>query len=335
VNRFFAGILPCSGEIEVKPRIQSDQSGGALVMVMIFFLIFTIIGTAYLSLSALEVSSSVTHVQHARAFIFAESALNLSLWRLNHGGYVSGTFNQDSLVALYDSTSNLLAAEGNTGKTTCQLEILLQNDHHFNHVISYTDELDTNKYEINNLPGHEIEQFTSLPEIEPILSYYNSMANYHYIENHTFEGVVTPGIYFVEGEATFKNNTVLHGTIIATKKVKLLGTVTIIAQKVPPDSTSYYPAIIAGDTAKTEIDIYANPQVTIFGAVYVANGEIFIMGVASGPLIAPIIKLRGPNEMDDQNDPCLYSIPPGFDLVETESSRKIIVKGSWQKVGYL
>jgi len=318
----------------VKPQIQSDQSGGALVMVMIFFLIFTIIGTAYLSLSALEVSSSVTHVQRARAFILAESALNKSLWRINHGGVLFGTFDQDSLVAIYDSTSNLLTAEGNAGKTTCQLEILLQNDHQFNHVISYTDELDTNKYKINHLPGHDIEQFSSMPDIGPVLNYYYSIANYRYTENHTFQDSVPTGIHYVEGAATFKNNTVLYGTIIATEKVKLLGTVTIIAQKVPPDSTSYYPAIIAGDTAMTDVDIHINPQVTIFGAVY-ATGEIFIMGVVSGPLIAPRIKLRGPNEMDDQNDPCLYSIPPGFDLVETASSRKIIVKGSWQKVGYM
>jgi hypothetical protein len=318
----------------VKLRIRSDQSGSALVMVMIFFLIFTVIGTAYLSLSALEASSSVAQVQRARSFIFAESALSQSLWRLNHGSDLLGTFDQDSLTAIYDSTTYLLTAEGKVGNTTCQLQILLQNDHHFNHVLSYTDDLDTNKYKINHLPGHEIKQFTSLPDIVQVLNYYYSIADYKYTGDQTFQGTMSSGIHFVEGEANLKNNTVLHGTIIATEMVKLLGSVTIIAQKVPPDSTSYYPAIIAGDTAKTEIDIHTNPQVTIFGAVF-ATGKIFIMGMATGPLIAPEIKLRGPNEINDHNDPFLYSIPPGFNLIESESLQKIIVRGSWQETGYL
>jgi Tfp pilus assembly protein PilX len=335
VNRFSAGILQCSGEIDVKLQIQSDQSGSALVMVMIFFLIFTVVGTAYLSLSALEASSSVAQVQRTRAFILAESALCQSLWRINHGNDLLGTFNQDSLIADYDSLSYLLTAEGNSGNTTCQLKIQLQNDHPFNHVVGYQTSLDTLHYFMNHLPNHGIEQFSEMPDLTPVLNYYNSIADYYYYGDQPFYGLMEPGIHYVDGRVVMHNGTFLNGTLIATAGVKFLGTVTIIAQKDSDDSTRYYPAIIAGDTARTEIDISGNPQLTVYGAIFCTGCAIFLGKSISGPIVAPEIVLKGWVHINDWNDPYLYALPAGFELPEIINSKKIIVRGSWQETGYM
>jgi len=319
----------------VKLQIQSDQSGGALVLVMIFFLIFTIVGTAYLSLSALEASSSAAQVQRARAFILAESALSQSLWRLNHVDYASGTFNQDSLVADYDSLSYLLTAEGNAGNTTCHLKIQLQNDHPFNHVVGYQTSLDTLHYFMNHLPNHGIDQFSEFPSLTPALIYYNSIADYYYYGDKSFYGLMPPGIHYVDGKVVMHNGTFLNGTLIATEGVKFLGTVTIIAQKDSDDSTRYYPAIIAGDTAQTEIDISGNPQLTVYGAIFCTGSAIFLGKSISGPIVAPDIVLKGWVHINDWNDPYLYALPAGFELPESINPKKIIVRGSWQAIGYL
>jgi len=319
----------------MKLQIHFDQSGSALVMVMIFFLIFTVIGTAYLSLSALEASSSVAQVQRARAFILAESALSQSLWCINHGSDLSGSFDQDSIIANYDSTTYIITAEGNTGNTTCQLEIQLQNDHPFNHIVGYQTELDTSHYFLKHLPNHGIAQFNELPSLIPALNYYNSIADYHHYGDQFFYGIMMPGIHYVDGKATLHNGTFLYGTLIATEGVKFLGTVTIIAQKDSDDSTRYYPAIVAGDTASTEIDISGNPMLTVHGAIFATGCAIFLGKSLTGPIVAPKVVLKGWVYINDWKNPYLYSVPAGFELPVYNNYRKIILRGSWQKIGYM
>lgn len=310
-----------------------DQSGGVLIMVMVFFLVFTIIGTAYLSLAALEGRSSIAQYQRTRAFLLAESALNLSLWRINHGPDYLGTFSNDSLAAVYDSTTYILTGTGFAGNATRQLQVQLFKDHPFNHIVSYQTLLDTSNFSLSSMTGHGISRFNPLPGIASALNYYQDSASYRYYSDQTFSGTMSSGIHFVDGNATMKNGTVLNGTLIVTEGVKFLGAVTINAQKDKSDTTRYYPALIAGDTAQTEIDITGNPQLIINGAVY-SNGYIIFKGkLISGPIVAPKVILKSGVEINDQNSARYYRYPAGFDSPENFDWKKLIVKGSWRRIG--
>ncbi len=308
-------------------------SGGVLILVMVFFLAFTIIGTSYLGLAALESRASLAQLQRAKAFLQAENALNLSLWRLNHGPDSLGTFSSDSLAASYDSVNYILRAWGNSSHYTCSLQVQLFKDHPFNHIVTYGSVLDTSNYYLSYISGHAITQISELPSIYTILNYYYSIADYRYEGNQDFSGTMPDGIHYVNGCVTMKNGTTLNGTLVVTDGVKFVGHVEIHAQRDPNDTTLYYPALVAGDTAQTESEILGDPLLVIRGAVYSTGAIIFKGKEISGPIIAPKVVLKSGVTVSDQGDPRYYQFPNGFGDPANFDWKKLVVKGSWRKLG--
>lgn len=311
----------------------SNQSGSVLVLIMIFFLVFTIIGIGYLSLAALEGRVSQAQVQRMQAFIRAENALNIGLWRINHGSDQEGTFDYDSLAADYDSSLLVLKGYGTSGNHTCSLAVQLFKDHPFNHIVAYQSNLDTSNYTLSHLPDHQVARFDVLPSIISILNYYYTIADYYYEGNKSFDGTMAPGIYYVNGNVTMKNGTYLNGTLVVTGDVKFIGHVTINAQKDPEDTTLYFPALIAGDTAKTESDILGDPLLVINGAVYSTGAVVFKGKQISGPIVASKVELKSGVTISDQGNSCYYRFPRGFGDPADFSWHKLILKGSWQRLG--
>lgn len=309
------------------------ETGGVMILVMVFFLAFTIIGTSYLGLAAMESRASLAQLQRTKAFLQAENALSLSLWRINHGYDRFGTFTSDSLSAAYDSVNYILRAWGSSGGYTCSLQVQLFKDHPFNHIATYKDVLDTSNYYLSYLSGHQIAQFNELPSIYTVLNYYYSIANYRYEGNQNFSGTMSSGIHYVNGSVTMKNGTTLNGTLVVTDGVKFVGHVEINAQKDPTDTLLYYPALVAGDTAQTAADILGDPLLIIRGAVYSTGTVIFKGKEISGPIIAPKIILKSGVTVSDQGDARFYQFPKGFGDLANFDWKKLVVKGSWRKLG--
>ncbi|MFA4839333.1 MAG: pilus assembly PilX N-terminal domain-containing protein [Candidatus Neomarinimicrobiota bacterium] len=306
-------------------KIKSED-GSILGMVLVFFLILTIVGTAFLTLASQESMLSAKQYHRTRAFYRAESGLNIALWRINHGADGFGTFSTDTVTVEFDTVTNILRATGTSGSAERTLQVNLFQDHPFNHIVSYRTALDTSNFYLENLNGHDIQTYTQMPQVD--LSYYISHANYYYTGDISFTGVMPPGIHYVNGDVTMKNETVLNGTLIVTGSVKFVGLVTINAQLIP-DTTIYYPALVSGDTAHTS-EIGGNPNLMINGAVY-SNGIVDFKGQAiSGPIIATKVILRSGVMVDDQGSDKYYHYPPGFTAEENFDWEKRRVKGTWR-----
>jgi len=307
-----------------------NENGSVLGMVLIFFLVLTITGTAFLSLSALEGQSGVRQIQRHRAFFLAESGLSIGFWRLNHGADHLCNFSDEQMTVLYDSSNQTLTATGMVGQVTRTVRVNVFEDYPFNHIVAYQNQLDTSNFYLSCLDGHGIAWFSSIPA--PDLNYYYSRANYIYNDDQTFDGTMPDGIYFVDGSVTMKNGTTLNGTMIVTGGIKFIGQVTISAQQMP-DTNLYYPAIIAADTAQTESDVSGTPQLTINGMVYSSGFVLFKGKLISGPIVANKVILKSGVDIDDGGSLRYYHYPPGFPGAENFDWHKMPVAGTWHRTG--
>ena len=307
-------------------NIIKSEDGSILGMVLIFFLVLTIIGTAFLSLAAQEGKLSIRSVQRTQAFASAESGINIGLWRLNHGPDSQGTFSNGSISVTYDSVAQILTSTGTSATVSKTVSVELWQDHPFNHILTFVESLDTSNFTLTSMQSHEIIQFDKLPTVD--LAYYYSIADYVYSSDQNFSDTLNSGIHYVSGHVDAKEGTYLDGTLIATKGVKFTAHVTINAQMVP-DTTIYYPALIVCDTTYSEYDeISGNPNLTINGAIYSTGFVCFKGKLLSGPIIAPYIELKSGVVIDDLDNPQYYNNPPGFEILEGDYN-KYIKKGSW------
>jgi len=305
-----------------------SENGSILGMVMIFFLVLTIIGTAFLSMAAQEGKLSTRSVQRTQALASAECGINIGLWRINRGPDSQGTFSNGSMSVTYDSLAMVLTSTGTSVSASKTVSVELWEDHSFNHILTFGESLDTINFTLTSMKSHDIIQFNELPTVD--LAYYHSIADYIYSSDQVFSSTLNSGIHYVNGHVDAKEGTYLDGTLIATKGVKFTGHVTINAQLVP-DTTIYYPALIVCDTTSTEYDeVSGNPNLTINGAIYSTGFVSFGGKLLSGPIIAPSIELKSGVIIDDLGNPQYYNNPPGFGSPEEENDYdKFIKKGSW------
>ena len=305
-------------------NIIKSEDGSILGMVLIFFLILTIIGTAFLSMAAQEGKLSTRSVQRTKALASAESGINIGLWRLNQGPDSQGTFSNGSMSVTYDSVAQILTSTGTSATVSKTVSVDLWQDHPFNHVVTYKTQLDTSNYTLNNLKSHGIRHFDPLPEVD--YAYYNSIANYHHVGDTSFSAPLDNGIHYIDGDVTMKNGSSLIGTLFVTGGIKFVGTVSVQAQQTP-DSSLYYPAIVVGDTAET--DILGTPLLIIKGAVFSTGYVNFKGDTLTGPIVANKVVLKAGVVITDYGNEKYYKYPPGFLGPDIYDWVKFIKKGSW------
>ena len=313
--------------MDVFKNIIKSEDGSILGMVMIFFLILTIIGTAFLSMAAQEGKLSIQNVQRTQALASAESGINIGLWRLNHGPDSQGTFSNGSMSVTYDSVAQILTSTGTSATVSKTVSVELWRDNPFNHIVSYQTQLDTSNYTLNHLKDHGISHFDPLPEVNN--AYYDSIASiygFHHVGDTSFSAPIDTGIHFIDGNVTMKNGSSLFGTLFVTGSIKFLGTVSIQAQQMP-DSSLYYPAIVVGDTAET--DILGTPLLIIKGAVFSTGFVNFKGDTLTGPIVANKVVLKSGVVITDFGDEKYYKYPPGFLGPDIYDWEKYIKKGSW------
>jgi len=310
--------------MDVFRNIIKSEDGSILGMVMIFFLILTIIGTAFLSMAAQEGKLSTRSVQRTRALASAESGINIGLWRLNHGPDSQGTFSNSSMSVTYDSVAQILTSTGTSVSVSKTVSVELWRDHPFNHIVAYKTQLDTSNYTLNHLEDHGIRHFDPLPGVDT--AYYNSIADYHHVGDTSFSAPLDNGIHYIDGDVTMKNNSSLIGTLFVTGGIKFVGTVSVQAQQMP-DSSLYYPAVVVGDTAET--DILGTPLLIIKGAVFSTGYVNFKGDTLTGPIVANKVVLKSGVVITDYGNKKYYKYPPGFLGPNIYDWEKFIEKGSW------
>ncbi len=102
--------------LTVKPvRSHTDQRGYILGVVLIFFLVFTLLGLAFIRMADLEGISALKHAHKSRAYYYAAAGIHKGLWRLNSIGKAAASFSDSMATVVFDSTSNTLTATSSVG----------------------------------------------------------------------------------------------------------------------------------------------------------------------------------------------------------------------------
>ncbi|MCK4716001.1 MAG: pilus assembly PilX N-terminal domain-containing protein [Candidatus Marinimicrobia bacterium] len=310
--------------MDVFRNIIKSEDGSILGMVMIFFLVLTIIGTAFLSMAAQEGKLSTRSVQRTQALASAECGINIGLWRINRGPDSQGTFSNGSMSVTYDSLAMVLTSTGTSVSASKTVSVELWKNHPFNHIVAYKTQLDTSNYTLNHLKERGIRHFDPLPDVDN--AYYNSIANFHHVGDTSFSAPLNSGIHYIDGNVWMKSGSSLIGTLVVTGSIKFTGTVSIQSQQMP-DSSLYYPAIIVGDTAET--DISGTPLLKIKGAIFSTGYVNFKGDTLSGPIVANKVVLKAGVVITDYGDKKYYKYPPGFLGPDIYDWEKFIKKGSW------
>lgn len=311
-------------------RFIASEDGSVLGMVMIFFLFISIIGSTLLSLASQEIMLTQHEIQKVQSEYYAESGLNIALWRMNRAADGFAAFSSSMITVEVDTNQLILTSTGTNGVKSTTITWQYYEDTPFEHIVTFGAELDTANFTLTSMSAHDITQSEELPTVD--LFYYYGIADYIYTGNQSFNSVMPSGIHYISGHVEAKNGTYLDGTLIATDGIKFTGHVTINAQMVP-DTNIYYPALIATDTTLADNDeILGTPNLIINGAIYSTGFVSFKGEMLSGPIIAPHVELKSGVIIDDLGNPQYYSNPPGFNVAEEKDYPKYFQKGTWKKV---
>jgi len=331
----FDGIIPMKQMNRNNPpasfclkTICNNESGYILQIVLVFFFIMTILGVAILHLASLEGIQTIHFQQRSQAFYLAQGGIKLAIWRINHAGNGAGTFTTSEHAVAYDSTTYRLTATGHSGEMERSIEVFLEHDHPFRHIISY-DNMSSGWGTITMCTdGHGAQRCTDFPTVD--FNYWNTTANYHYSGDKLFQGTISSGIHYVDGDAIVSNAGLMNGTIVATGSVRLTGTA-IISSALMPSGSSYYPAIVSGDSVYSQSEGWLS-GVAVFGAIYASTFLELKTNYSTGPLVAPTINLKSLTLIWDLGSRKYYSYPPGFESAEDKDWYQIEKYGTWRMI---
>lgn len=309
------------------------ESGFVLGLVLIFFLIFTIIGFAFIGLARHEQLQVRKHYARLRAQYFAEGGLHRALWRLNRLSANQVAFSDDNLTVVFDREANQITATGKFGNARFRIKISVESDHPFRHVLSYQSKLIVDKKAILTYSsGAEPRMYKPLPV--PDLDYYKVLADT--VVNTKGKGTVKlknkkfNGIIFVKGKALLEGGNVINGAVVATKKIVLKGSNEIYAIKVGGASFGY-PALISGEEIVIHKAHKGQPQ-RVAGVIYATKKVELEGGMYSGPIMSDRVKLMKHATVSDSESKTYYVQPPGFVYPVKKTGTWRIKPGSWQRI---
>ena len=309
-------------------NICKDESGYILQVVMVFFFIMTILGISILHMASQEGIQTIHYEQRARALYQAQGGIKKAIWRINHAGNWAGSFTNSEHSVTFDSTIQKLTAIGYSNNIERSIEVILEHDHPFRHIISYND-LSTGWGTITiYTDGHGTQQCNDFPAVD--LNYWDSIADYHYTGSHVFQNIVPSGIHYVDGDVNFGNASMINGTIVASGSVRLSGNA-IISSAQMPGCENYYPAIVSGDSVYSQSEGWFS-GVAVFGAIYASSFLELKTNYSTGPLVAPSISLKSLTLIWDLGLRRYYSYPPGFESPEGKDWYQIEKYGTWRMI---
>lgn len=104
---------------------QHQEDGYTLATVMVFFVIFTLLGLAVINLGDSEAMAGFRYYHKARAAYNAQAGIHKALWRLNNVAKEATPISDATVVVHFDSVSMVLTAVGTSAGMTDSVRILL------------------------------------------------------------------------------------------------------------------------------------------------------------------------------------------------------------------
>jgi len=303
--------------------ILRDDRGVVFPITLVFSLVVTISGIAFLSLSVSGSTMLKRSTNQAKVLYLTEGAVRKTLWKLERcpiGEWETyGNFSDSTEVGVvdvtYDGTTNMLACNGTVSEASKQIRVFVDLDVPMEHVITYTADLQQNgtSGDVTHDDSSPPAFFDVLPAVD--FTYYEGIADTIYnppTGKQTFNDSLSPGIHYVNGDVDVKTETILDGTIVATGAIRFFGSGEIFAQPVPGDTLSpptHYPAILSAANGESDM-LGGSPGLTIHGMIY-SRGNVDLNPCnVNGPILGSNVVLSG--SYDVAYDPKYGRTPPGF-----------------------
>lgn len=298
------------------------EEGTILGIAMVYFLIFSLMGLAVLTLAAHCHHNVLDEVHALKNRYVVESMVNLALWRINQGPDSLADFTMNGVTSQFiDSTMMLIVSTSQWWKPY-NVSVELKFDDAFHNPISVTGSIDTSNITMPH--GFEFQTVDSIPQID--LNYYYQHADSIYYGNQSFEDTWDPGIHYIDsGTVTLRNNFHLLGTLVVIKDLKVVGT-NVLIQAGQDSSGTYLPALIVGDSVSST----SITDITIEGAIYSLGALNINKGLLTGPIISTNLVVQNSLTIDSTGAEQYYSYPPGFDIPAISSINKSMITGTWR-----
>ena len=282
-------------------KILKEQNGYILGLVMIFFVVFTLLGLAFLRMAGDERIHVHNYQDHLKAFYNAENGIYKGLWLLNKVSKAAATFSNDSVDVSFDSTNLTMTAEGISGSVRDSIKIYLQATWPYV-LYSDTDILQMTKgsgtitgdvhsnFDVDIDAGNftligdstEVIPNIAVPTID--WSFFETKAKdvsqYSTSDiDFTAGGSPYSGVWYTTNKANIQKDATINGTVVAEGAVGIRENTTVTA------TPSNYPAVIAkknsGGAAFFQENgvqitgfIYSGEEIKFEGDDFILNGGL-------------------------------------------------------------
>ena len=107
-------------------KLAAEERGYILGLVMIFFVVFTIMGLTFIKMASFESIHAVGHYLKLKAFYYAEEGIYKGLWRVNNLSGLAGTYSDANVSVTYDSVALVMRAVGTAGDAQDSIKVTLE-----------------------------------------------------------------------------------------------------------------------------------------------------------------------------------------------------------------
>ena len=283
-------------------KILKEQNGYILGMVMIFFLVFTLLGLAFLRMAGDERIHVHNYQDHLKAFYNAEKGIYKGLYLLNKVSKAAATFSNDSVIVAYDSTNLTMTAEGISGSVRDSIKVYLQATWPYV-LYSDTDKLEMKKGsgtitgDVHSNTLTDIIDFTLVGDSTDVIpdiavptidwSFFETKAkdvSQYSTGLLTFTSGGSPysGVWYTTGNVVIEAGATINGTVVGEDTLEILANATITA------TPSNYPAVLAKLNSGKDTRFVQQNGVQITGFVY-SGDDIKLKGndfILNGGMVA-------------------------------------------------
>ena len=259
--------IPVANYKKKIPKLLATESGYALGLVLIFFVIFSIIGLTVIKLAGDESVFAARHAHKMKAFYNAEAGIYRGLWLANNVSNSAATYTDATVSVVYDSSAKTLTATGSSGQEERIVRATLTGGDSDVWPYALYSDVDTLQFiagggtvtgdihsntAISNagvtVTGVSTQALpnATFPTVD--WNYYQQLAKSqgrYYTVSLAGYGSAAPdsGLWYTTGNFYLYDNFTLYGTLIAEKSIYLIGD-NISITATPASS----PAILSGRT---------------------------------------------------------------------------------------
>jgi len=260
-----------------------------LAAVLSLFMIFSFTGVAALNLSSFTAMETQDAVQNMKNQYTVESAINLSMWRINAGADSLVNYSDGVVTAALDTFTNELSVSIDRYEKLYQVTVDLSASSHFDVALAARDSILLNDNDLTADRGMHIFDFNLDVDLQ---YFYDNAYKVHGNDQKTFQNAqMHNGIHVFEGnDITLENLELASGTFV------FLGTNISFDQDiyVNADTSMNLPAMIFLNPLENVSMAYndAGDNFIVNGAIYAAGNIGLTDGQLTGPVMGSVISLN-------------------------------------------